>query len=795
MVLPMVKERPQTVACGCGRASGASQRSCLLRPVDAQLEDGEEREVRLEQERQRWMAELLECKAKPKSQSAPAKLSPLIMQPSKSESSLIGPSRPATDLQTAYSSVVGPPPGAAAMSSPFIEPSTRRRRQRPSRDHFGIKGARMLKGAGTIASSTEARFSTRLESHTHAADQFLKGLHLYPDDDRLSSGFEVALQTVRMYDEHRFAAWPFNNPVAIPLKRGAPSAAPEKMRAPRGTSVTHDSVGLKWEVNAMGVGYEVEVAVIDALDGQKEWQRVYRGPNTTCFASKLSRGALGYRARVRAYNGAGDSEWSPRSEMLRLTEAPSPVRVEVDDIPGEWLTIDLAGIPDLNARNVTPELLVVVNEGIVKGLHANRTVIKVAFRYYALAGVSNVEDDPSTMTMTQFGNFVRGCKLLSSNHGNLSSSDVDRIFLRAIRPPMGDAAAAAAADAPSLTKAASAVGIKSTRLWKKAKMAIGMVGALREATAKKEMNQSQFVAALIRLVDSFYSGHASLSLYEKLAKLIKEQVENHVLNELRLIEDEFDKRIRTRAMGSVLDKHNSALKQVFTAYAQSDKESSKEALKALDTMNVLECNELCDDIGIFDKSFTVRELLCAFVKVNLDDDLYKKEESGQAANSSELDFDEFEEWLARVFHVAIWGRSQQVAQTASLLDQDGDGDLDADDADDLFLECDADGSGSITPDELLDVLKRRLNESAAVLVSNQLVTLADTDGSGEITREELREAILTMSSGRNSEKEQADALERGFSAWLGNEFVPKALAAVGRKKNLQVKPRPSKEKD
>ena len=41
-------------------------------------------------------------------------------------------------------------------------------------------------------------------------------------------------------------------------------------------------------------------------------------------------------------------------------------------------------------------------------------------------------------------------------------------------------------------KAASAVGIKSTRLWKKAKMAIGMVGALREATAKKEMNQFHF---------------------------------------------------------------------------------------------------------------------------------------------------------------------------------------------------------------------------------------------------------------------------------------------------------------
>ena len=81
--------------------------------------------------------------------------------------------------------------------------------------------------------------------------------------------------------------------------------------------------------------------------------------------------------------------------------------------------------------------------------------------------------------------------------------------------------------------------------------------------------------------------------------------------------------------------------------------------------------------------------------VNIDDDLYYQE---QAENtSSELVFDEFEEFVARIFNKAVWSKAEgkEVIVMANLLDQDGDGDLDEDDVDDLFDECDVDKGSNI----------------------------------------------------------------------------------------------------
>jgi hypothetical protein len=130
---------------------------------------------------------------------------------------------------------------------------------------------------------------------------------------------------------------------------------------------------------------------------------------------------------------------------------------------------------------------------------------------------------------------------------------------------------------------------------------------------------------------------------------------------------------------------------------------------------------------------------------------------------------------------------ERLQSTASLLDQDGDGDLDADDADDLFDECDADHSGSISVDELHDALCRRLNEGAARLVAEQIMTLADQDGSGDVSRDELRAAIAQMASGQMQCKEQAEALERTFDGWLGSTLVPRALVAIRKRKLVPVR--------
>jgi len=297
------------------------------------------------------------------------------------------------------------------------------------------------------------------------------------------------------------------------------------------------------------------------------------------------------------------------------------------------------------------------------------------------------------------------------------------------------------------------------------------------------MSQAQFVQALIRLASAAYT---SMPIGDKLSRLVSEQVTDHVLTDLALIEDAFNARMRNRVMCAVLDRYGAGLHSVFDAYAAADQTSSAAARLALTTMNVMECHEMLEDVCLFDDAFSIREMLAAFVKVNIDDNLYYQEEGSTNGESSELDFDEFEEWLARIFVAAVWSRQQRIAETACLLDQDGDGDLDADDADDLFDECDVDGSGQITQGELEAALDKRLNEGAAHVVAEKLMTLADKDGSGEISREELREVIEKISSGKANKKDPAEALEHAFDEWLSTIFVPYASAAI-KKKKLKAK--------
>lgn len=670
-------------------------------------------------------------------------------------------------------------------SDPFQAPPKKKQAKRRKKGDVARKGVQLLKASDTAM--TTAGFDSRVAAQTGAAEQFLEGLHDWPDDERLAHGFDVAVQSVKMYDgQQRWGAWPFAGSSGRPEQR-AGGSAPHRMNAPTLVAVTHNSVDLAWDPASNCAGYDLEIADFDALDGQQEWRRVYHGPKLQALVGKLGRHVIGVRARVRAYNGVGKGEWSPRTELLRLAPIPPKKHIEIEEIPGEWLTIDLAGVPELSAKDVNPALLQMVKADLVKGLHANRTLIKVAFRYYALAGVNNVDDDPSTMTMVQFGNFCRGAQLLDDA---LSSSDIDRIFLRSIRSRDLSAVASDGADAGAdddLVSALAATGLKATSGWKKAKAAVNVVGisSMLSKGNKKEMTQSQFVASLIRITAHKYP-QPELSLAEKITLLVRSTVENHVLHELQLIEDDFNPRMRTRAMGAVLHKHAAQLQHVFISYAQADR-GTAEARRALSTMNVLECNELFEDAALFDKTFTAREMLGIFVKVNIDDDLYYAEKQNDSSSASELDFDEFEEVIARCFNACVWARTQSVAATASLLDQDGDGDLDADDADDLFDECDVDGSGSITPDELHAALAKRLNDAAAKLVGDQLFSYADKDGSGSVSREELRDAIQHMMSSKTSGKEQAEALERGFDAWLGGTFLPQALVAVKQKKHLQVK--------
>ena len=430
--------------------------------------------------------------------------------------------------------------------------------------------------------------------------------------------------SARLRDGPRpWAQWPF-----VPVAKVAdltPSAGekPGACTAPFACETTHNRVRLSWEASPPEEaisGYEVEICEIDALRGVQVWRRVHRGPTLECPAA-FGRGVSGVRARVRAYNGKGKGEWSPVSTVIKLPQPPGPPRVEIDEIPGSWLAIDLAGLDEFKEHN-DPSFMAATKEELLQAMYTARTLIKVAFRYYALAGVSNIDDDPNTMTMVQFGNFVKGASLFGTT---LATSDVDRIFLRAVRsiPPgsdkQGGTGGAEAIGAPNLLSAASSTALKVSKEWRKVKAAVGITSLLKSGPAT--MSQPQFVQALIRMAAHKFADAPHFSLGEKFERLLSLHVAEHILNELSLIEDDFAPKMRGHLMGAVLEMHQRNLKHVFNAYAAADT-SNTHARHTTATMNVKECFELCEDVGVFDKAFTTRHLLIAFVKVNIDDDVY-----------------------------------------------------------------------------------------------------------------------------------------------------------------------------
>jgi len=107
-------------------------------------------------------------------------------------------------------------------------------------------------------------------------------------------------------------------------------------------------------------------------------------------------------------------------------------------------------------------------------------------------------------------------------------------------------------------------------------------------------------------------------------------------------------------------------------------------------------------------------------------------------------------------------------------------------AQELFIECDADASDSISVQELTAGLSKRLNAGAARLVALEIMAIADEDGDEQLTREELRASIdrrleVGEALGGLAKTHEA-AFQRTFHEWLGGFFLPDATAAAKRKR-------------
>lgn len=635
------------------------------------------------------------------------------------------------------------------------------------------------KNARKVLSSASQLLS---EARYHGASEaYLSYLKNNPEDERMSRGFSEACTAFKMQEPVRWSRWPFSDGNGK-SQRVYTGQKPSQLPPPRATDIQMDSIFAIWDESSPSEcvsGYELELSEVNALSGPQKWRKVHRGKDFKKLLKPLGRELVGVRARVRAYNSAGKGEWSMPSDIMRLSRMEGMEKKEIEEIPGAWLHMDLAGIPDLK-EDIDPALLGMTKQELMRALHENRTVIKIIFRYYALAGVTQVDDDPSTMTLIQFGNFCAGAGLIDKK---LSVSDSDRIFLRAVRSLPPQQTSSGAGD-NSLSAAAKATGIKVSK-FVKVKAAVGISSLITKGS--NLMTQTQFVAALIRIADARYP-FPELSLGDKVTRICQDNLNRHALLELQLMNDAFCERYRSRTLQAALVKHTEQLRQIFDAYSKADAGTAA-ARRTLSTMNVIECHQMFDDAGVFDKAFDVRELLAAFVRVNIEDDLYYQEDSDDT--SSELVFDEFEEMVARVFFEAVWVRLMTGSSTADLLDQDGDGDLDDDDVDDLFNECDADNSGSVTLEELTVVLERRLNGAAAKLFADKLMRLADEDGGGTMDRVELGHAVKKMREEKAGGREKPGDMERAFEIWLSSSFLPPAIKAATRKKLLVVEQAPA----
>jgi len=491
------------------------------------------------------------------------------------------------------------------------------------------------------------------------------------------------------------------------------------------------------------VGFEIEVTELDAFYNQRTRRLAQRlkaeaadAPQKKCVG--LKRSVAGLYARVRAYNKFGFGEWSDESELMALEPLTPEEQTPLEEIPAAWVDLDLGGLDEYKEA-LEPAALLANKERLLRSLFDNRNVIKVAFAFYALSGAADVEVDPDVMSMLQFTTFAQSAGLLRSA-GLKELKDLDLIFLRAARDPKLSSASGEA----MLIDAVESSGVPVGEGWKKValspmqKLKAGIADVVTALKGANQLNQTQYVGALLRSAAQMYSSSTTLTLDAKLTRLCIEHIQPHVYDELQLIKDEFSQvQMVTRSMHSVLGRHAANLLQVFKVYAASDTTGdgtwagAAAAKASAGTMNVRELEDMCEACGLFDESFTTLKLLAIFVKVNIDDDLFEQENDEN--NSAELVYDEFEEVMARIFDASVY----QPVLTGAEDDADAD------------ANPDADATTATTNDR--HGYKPRL---AAV-------------------KERLR-------------AEEEMRFEAAFHEWLESAFLPTALAACKTKKRSNV---------
>lgn len=99
----------------------------------------------------------------------------------------------------------------------------------------------------------------------------------------------------------------------------------------------------------------------------------------------------------------------------------------------------------------------------------------------------------------------------------------------------------------------------------------------------------------------------------------------------------------------------------------------------------------------------------------------------------------------------------------TIVDVNGDGQIDDSEIDSLFDEVDTDKDGTLSLDEVTAALKNKLGEGGSGIIAKQMIAIADKDNSGTISRDELN-ALIQMRLASNTMSVNFVATPRPVSA-------------------------------
>ena len=446
-----------------------------------------------------------------------------------------------------------------------------------------------MRPADVAHEGTHALAQHSARGSIEAAAIYMNGLSVAPREMAYRAGLDQVLQRYRWDPRHvdmpeRWVYWPWNPKAEAQENLGSDGDPPTAMPPPFILGSTPYTIDIGWSEyggrgSHGGVTYECEVCSVNPLLGPGEWRKGYRGRKAEFTLKEVARELSGVRVRVRAITAHGKGEWSESSALCRCTLHLNPDR-ELAEMPAEWLAVDLAGMPGVSTEEVGSKAGFTA---LMQTLYECRSIVKLAFRYYALAGVATVEGRPAhsaLATHTPCASPRRTAdsarRMCGAGRGRCQPDDSAavrraaaqlqprrrgmrrgrgagrlvrmrrKIFLRAIRAVDGAARKDAGVEARVAAIEAQGEGtegsglpglaVQKSRLWKKAGAAVAIASMLKSITAggtSKEMTQAQFAGGLLRVAAARDS--RPLPLQAKFAVLCTDVIAPHVYDELQLV--------------------------------------------------------------------------------------------------------------------------------------------------------------------------------------------------------------------------------------------------------------------